>query len=81
MRNDANHLLHTLAGLVPVISGTVATLGHRPPSGLHRRVRDGIRLVTEERAIIRRLSVLDNLRLGDGLRGGLRAVPGTGPAA
>jgi branched-chain amino acid transport system ATP-binding protein len=68
-RNGAGKttLLHTLAGLVPVISGTVTILGHRPPSGLHRRVRNGMRLVTEERAIIRRLSVLDNLRLGDGL--------------
>jgi len=68
-RNGAGKttLLHTLAGLVPAISGTITIGGRRPPSGLFRRVRNGMRLVTEERAIIRRLSVIDNLRLGEDL--------------
>jgi branched-chain amino acid transport system ATP-binding protein len=57
-------ILHTIAGLLRPIAGQVLFDG-RPLSGeLHARARRGIALVTEERAVIRRLSAEENLRLG-----------------
>ena len=59
--------LHTVAGIIPPISGEVLVNGATASGPLHQRVRRlGIGLVTEDRAIIRRLSVIDNLRLGRG---------------
>ncbi len=67
-RNGAGKttLLHTIAGLVPPLSGRLWINGAKPPAAFHARVRNGLALVTEERAVIRRLTVLDNLRLGRG---------------
>jgi branched-chain amino acid transport system ATP-binding protein len=67
-RNGAGKttLLHTIAGLIPPLAGRVWINGTRPPASFHSRVRNGLALVTEERAVIRRLTVLDNLRLGRG---------------
>jgi branched-chain amino acid transport system ATP-binding protein len=67
-RNGAGKttLLHTIAGLVPPLSGRLWINGAKPPAAFHARVRNGLGLVTEERAVIRRLTVLDNLRLGRG---------------
>jgi branched-chain amino acid transport system ATP-binding protein len=67
-RNGAGKttLLRTIAGLVPPLSGAIRINGARPPAAFHARVRNGLALVTEERAVIRRLTVLENLRLGRG---------------
>jgi branched-chain amino acid transport system ATP-binding protein len=67
-RNGAGKttLMHTLAGVIAPVSGQIMINGVRPPAAFHARVRAGLGLVTEERSIIRRLSVLDNLRLGRG---------------
>jgi branched-chain amino acid transport system ATP-binding protein len=67
-RNGAGKttLLHTIAGLIPPLSGRLWINGAKPPAAFHARVRNGLALVTEERAVIRRLTVLDNLRLGRG---------------
>jgi branched-chain amino acid transport system ATP-binding protein len=67
-RNGAGKttLMHTLAGVIAPVSGRIMINGVRPPAAFHARVRAGLGLVTEERSIIRRLSVLDNLRLGRG---------------
>lgn len=59
--------LHTIAGVLAPLGGEVVINGRRATGALHRRVREhGLGLVTEERAVIRRLSVIDNLRLGIG---------------
>jgi branched-chain amino acid transport system ATP-binding protein len=55
--------LHTIAGLIPIVEGDVELDGAPVRGPLHRRVRQGLGLVTEERMIIRRLTVLENLRL------------------
>jgi branched-chain amino acid transport system ATP-binding protein len=67
-RNGAGKttLLRTIAGLLPPVSGGLWINGARPPTAFHARVRNGLALVTEERAVIRRLTVLENLRLGRG---------------
>jgi branched-chain amino acid transport system ATP-binding protein len=58
--------LHTLAGLLEPIAGQIE-IGGEPATGqLHQRARAGLTLVTEERAIIHRLTVFENLRLGSG---------------
>jgi branched-chain amino acid transport system ATP-binding protein len=64
-RNGAGKttLLHALAGLLPPLSGRILFDGVEPPSSLHQRARRGLGLVTEDRAVVRRLSVADNLRL------------------
>lgn len=58
--------LHTVAGVIDPLGGDVVFDGTNLRGPLHSRVRRGIGLVTEERAIIRRLSVAENLRLGIG---------------
>jgi branched-chain amino acid transport system ATP-binding protein len=57
-------LLHTIIGAVKVLSGDLLLNGKPLRGGVHRRARAGIGLVTEERAIIRRLTVRENLKLG-----------------
>ncbi len=68
--------LQTIAGLQPPIQGTVELHG-RPASGpLHRRARAGLAFVTETRAVVRKLSVTENLRLGQGsVNDGLELFP------
>jgi len=59
--------LHTIAGVLAPLAGEVVINGRRARGALHQRVREhGLGLVTEDRAVIRRLSVIDNLRLGSG---------------
>jgi branched-chain amino acid transport system ATP-binding protein len=58
--------LMTLAGRLQPTAGTVEWLGTPVRTPLHRRARDGLRYVSEERSIIRGLTTLDNLRLGPG---------------
>jgi branched-chain amino acid transport system ATP-binding protein len=58
-------LLRALAGLVPVASGEVSFNGARITKiPAHRRVKLGVALVPEGRALFPDLSVDDNLRLG-----------------
>lgn len=57
-------LLSTIAGVIGPISGRVEFAGVPLAGPLHRRSRRGIALVTEERAVIRKLTVAENLRLG-----------------
>jgi len=55
--------LHTIAGLLPRLSGRILLHGKTPARSFHQRVRAGLALVPEERAVIRRLSVLDNIKI------------------
>jgi branched-chain amino acid transport system ATP-binding protein len=55
--------LHTIAGLLPPIGGRVEVAGGPSSAAYHKRVRNGLGFVTESRAVIRRLSVADNLKL------------------
>jgi len=57
-------LLNTIAGVIRPISGRAEFAGVPLAGPLHRRSRRGIALVTEERAVIRKLTVAENLRLG-----------------
>ncbi len=52
-----------LAGLLPAMSGTIEMFGSTATAPLHRRARRGLSFVTEERSIIRSLSLADNVRL------------------
>ena len=56
--------LLALAGAIPTTSGTVEVGGRATRAPLHARARAGLGFVPEQRAIFRRLSVADNLRLG-----------------
>ena len=56
--------LHTIAGLLPPLTGDVYLGDAHAEGPLYKRARRGLGLVTEDRAIIRRLSVQDNLRVG-----------------
>jgi branched-chain amino acid transport system ATP-binding protein len=58
--------LHTLAGVLDPIAGQIEVGGQPATGQLHQRARAGLTLVTEERAIIHRLTVFENLRLGSG---------------
>ena len=53
----------TLAGMVPLMSGSVEMFGNTTSEPLYRRARGGLSFVTEERSIIRSLSLADNIRL------------------
>lgn len=55
--------LLTIAGELEPTSGHVALFGKRMSGPLHQRARAGLSYVTEERSVLMRLSVLDNLRL------------------
>ena len=58
--------LHTLAGILDPIAGEIEIGGYAATGQLHHRARAGLTLVTEERTIIHRLTVIENLRLGRG---------------
>jgi branched-chain amino acid transport system ATP-binding protein len=55
--------LLALAGEVPVTAGQVRFDGGAWTGTLHQRARQGLRLITEDRAVFMSLSVADNLRL------------------
>jgi branched-chain amino acid transport system ATP-binding protein len=52
-----------LSGALPVSRGRVFWDGQPVSGALHRRVKNGMSLVTEDRSVIMGLSVKDNLRL------------------
>jgi branched-chain amino acid transport system ATP-binding protein len=55
--------LKTIAGLLAPIDGSIDIAGAPARGPLHRRARAGLAYVSEERSLIRKLSVADNLRL------------------
>ncbi len=64
------------AGVLPRMSGAVRWLGETTRSPLHRLARTGLALVSEERSVISKLSVADNLRLGrGGVEGAVKHFP------
>jgi ABC-type branched-subunit amino acid transport system ATPase component len=58
--------VRVLAGLLPTTAGSVTWRGEPFTGALHRRVRKGLGYVPEERALISKLTVAENLRLGSG---------------
>jgi len=56
----------TLAGILPASAGAVDFNGVPLRGPLHKRARQGIALITEERSIFPQLSAATNLRLGRG---------------
>jgi branched-chain amino acid transport system ATP-binding protein len=68
--------LLALSGAISVSSGSVRWQGSETEQPLHRRARDGMAFVTEERSIFAGLSVADNLRLGrGGIDGAVHVMP------
>jgi len=60
--------LLTLAGELKPLSGTVLWQGRPASARLHRRAREGMAFVPEERSVFMQLSAAENLRLGRGPR-------------
>jgi ABC-type branched-subunit amino acid transport system ATPase component len=58
--------VRVLSGLLPATAGTVTWKGAPFTGPLHRRIRQGLGYVPEERALISKLTVAENLRLGMG---------------
>jgi branched-chain amino acid transport system ATP-binding protein len=58
--------LLTLAGDLTLLGGTIDWLGSPARGGLHRRAREGLGFVSEERSVFMSMSVRDNLLLGSG---------------
>lgn len=58
--------LLTLAGDLPPLGGRIDWLGTEARFGLHRRAREGLGFVSEERSVFMSMSVRDNLLLGSG---------------
>ena len=54
----------TLAGELPPLSGEVLIDGVATTSPLHRRARNGLTFVTEEKSVFMGMSTRDNLRVG-----------------
>jgi branched-chain amino acid transport system ATP-binding protein len=55
----------SIAGEIPLISGEVRLHSKPTTTPLHRRARAGLSFVTEERSVIMRLTVEENLRLAN----------------
>ena len=58
-------VLLTLAGELPLLSGEVLINGTATTAPLHRRARDGLTFVTEEKSVFMGLTARDNLRVAD----------------
>ena len=58
--------LRALAGHLTPIAGTLTVAGAPAVPRVHRRAKQGVAYVPEERSVISALSVRDNLRLGRG---------------
>src|SRR5690606_20774302 len=56
--------LLTLAGELPPSQGGVELFGRPAPPGIHRRAREGMSFVTEERSVFMEMTVEENLRVG-----------------
>lgn len=55
--------LLTIAGELAPLGGSISFLGDDTPSPLHLRVRRGLGFVSEERSVVRSLTVAENLRV------------------
>ena len=53
----------SIAGELPLISGSIRLHSRPTTAPLHRRAREGLSYVTEERSVIMQLTVQENLRL------------------
>jgi branched-chain amino acid transport system ATP-binding protein len=53
----------TLAGALPALGGEIRWNGEPTKAPLYRRARKGLALVTEERAVLTKLTVAENLRV------------------
>ncbi|MER7279562.1 ATP-binding cassette domain-containing protein [Dactylosporangium sp. NPDC000244] len=60
--------LLTLAGELKPLAGSVLWRGKPASARLHRRAREGMAFVPEERSVFMQLSAAENLRLGRGAR-------------
>jgi len=58
--------LMTLSGVLPALGGEVYWQGAKTKAPLHRRARQGLAFVTEERSVFTKMSTRDNLRCGGG---------------
>jgi branched-chain amino acid transport system ATP-binding protein len=58
--------LYTIAGQVAPSVGTVEMFGSAVTHSMARRVRSGLAMVTDDRAVFHTLNVQDNIRLGQG---------------
>lgn len=56
--------VRALAGELKPLAGEVWFKGQKTSAPLHRRARNGLRYITEERSVFMGLSTADNLRLG-----------------
>jgi branched-chain amino acid transport system ATP-binding protein len=56
----------TLAGELPPIGGAIVWNGRNARAPLHKRAREGLALVTEERSVFSRLTTRQNLAIGRG---------------
>jgi branched-chain amino acid transport system ATP-binding protein len=58
--------LSSLAGVIPLLGGSVALFGAPARGGLHRRVRSGLGFLKESSSVFPSLTVTQNLALGRG---------------
>lgn len=58
--------VRVLSGLLPITAGSVTWKGEPFTGALHHRVRRGLGYVPEERSLVSKLTVAENLRLGIG---------------
>jgi branched-chain amino acid transport system ATP-binding protein len=71
--------LRAIAGQLPALGGEVAINGRRTRAPIHRRIRNGMAYIPENRPVFRTLSCRDNLRLGStGLAAALAVFPQLG---
>jgi branched-chain amino acid transport system ATP-binding protein len=72
--------LLALAGELPLSAGCVVWQGRTEPVPLYRKAREGLRLITEDKAIFMGLTVADNIRLAHRTPDGcLELFPELGP--
>jgi len=57
-------IVRALSGQLKPSGGEVWFKGHPTTAPLHKRVRDGMRLITEDRSVFMGLTTAENLRLG-----------------
>jgi branched-chain amino acid transport system ATP-binding protein len=66
----------TLCGEIPALSGEVHWRGMPTRMPFHRRAREGLSLVSEQRWVFMNMTTADNLRLGSGgIDGALKLFP------